>query len=92
MCKSAKLFLGILLLPLIVQVLYFLKTGHWLPVSLITVLQWVGCNWALTPNDWYGLWKVLNTIHLSILIIILFILIALIAAGIRKMLNGLWRA
>jgi hypothetical protein len=48
------------------QVFAFLKTGEWLPLSLISALSWAGVSWAASPTDWQGLHRLLNWAPLSL--------------------------
>jgi hypothetical protein len=53
------------------QIYTYLKDGEWQSVSLITCLQYFNNTWATTPNDWQGLWNVLNMIPLSIMLLVI---------------------
>jgi hypothetical protein len=55
--------LGLLCLGLLVlgwRVYRYLRTGVWFPESLIDSLAWLGNDWAVVPDDWYGVWYILD--------------------------------
>ena len=54
------------------QILTYLKTGFWQSISVINVMQYYGIKWAFVPNDWLGLWKLLNMVNISVPIFIIF--------------------
>lgn len=58
-------------LVLLGQVLGYLQTGVWTPVSLIAALQYFfefrpETAWIYAPRDWIGAWKILNIIPASL--------------------------
>lgn len=53
------------------QIYTYLKLGEWQPYSIVDSFKSVGLKWASTPNDWIGLWEVLNFMPLSLVLIIL---------------------
>lgn len=54
----------------IYQAYIYLKNGLWHPISSIDALVLLEVEWAISPSDWFGIWKILNQIPLSILVII----------------------
>ena len=50
------------------QVYYYLKNGTWFSISLIDSFAYIGSDWALQPNNWYGIWNLLNKIPLSMML------------------------
>jgi len=46
--------------------------GQWIPVSVITVLQYAGCTWAVHPNEWLGIYKLFRAIPFSIFCLFFF--------------------
>jgi hypothetical protein len=50
------------------QILKYLKTGFWPSLSIIDIMKYFEINWATSPNDWFGLWQILNFLNFSILI------------------------
>ncbi len=53
----------------IYQIYNYLKTGTWLRISIINAFVLFENKWAINPNDWGGLWAVLNKTPLSISLI-----------------------
>ena len=49
---------------LLFQVYLYFKTGHWVSPSIINGLVSLGVEWAKYPNDWYGIWKILDKLPL----------------------------
>lgn len=47
------------------QIYFYLRSGYWLSLSIITVLGWLGSEWALDPKEWLGLYKILEWIPLA---------------------------
>lgn len=47
------------------QVYEYLKVGVWVPISIITALEWMQVQWAFSPNDWVGLHNILKKLPLS---------------------------
>ena len=47
------------------QAYEYLRFGIWMPVSIITALEWMEIQWAYFPTDWAGLHKLLKIIPLS---------------------------
>ena len=52
------------------QIVMYLKTGSWHPLSVISFLKWLGSNWAYNPTNWVGLYKILDFIPLSMAVVI----------------------
>ena len=48
------------------QVYVFLRFGYWQPISVVTALARLGLKWALMPEQWIGLHKVLDIVPLSL--------------------------
>jgi hypothetical protein len=48
------------------QIFAFLKTGEWLPLSLVSALSWAGVSWAASPTEWQGLHRLLGWAPLSL--------------------------
>lgn len=42
------------------QIYWYLKNGSWMPLSLIDVASKLDVAWAQSPNDWVGIWEILN--------------------------------
>lgn len=58
-----------LLSPVIIisyQVYIYLKSGIWTTFSIIDCLKYYNVQWATTPTDWYGIWKLLDYINISV--------------------------
>ena len=53
------------------QIYEYLKQGEWLSFTVIDGLLFIDSSWAKEPDDWLGIWKILNTIPLSLALIIL---------------------
>lgn len=55
------------------QIFRYLKDGDWPAVSLITALQWMGVEkpWVSNPTEWVGLHSVMDTIPLSLTLVVL---------------------
>jgi hypothetical protein len=72
LCGGAIFFSG--LGVVIFQKYEYLKQGEWVSFSVIDGLMFIDSSWAKEPDDWLGVWKILNTFPLSLsLIIIAFI-------------------
>lgn len=48
------------------QIFSYLRFDMWHSISLITTMQWLQNTWALSPVSWFGLFKVLDFIPLSL--------------------------
>lgn len=46
----------------------WLRYSKWVPISVITVLEWADVQWAFYPQEWTGLHSLLSAIPLSIAI------------------------
>lgn len=44
----------------------WLRFSYWEPLSVITALRWLEVPWALRPQDWFGLHKLLDGIPLFV--------------------------
>ena len=59
---------------LIWQIYSFLRFNIWTPVSVLSFLGWIGIpeitQWVHFPNDWIGLYRILNQIPLNITLLI----------------------
>ena len=53
------------------QIYIYLKNDEWNSVSLITGLKYLNNSWAAHPNDWEGLWNILNMVPLSVILLVL---------------------
>jgi len=53
---------------LVWQAYTYLRFGHWLPLSIVTALQWIDIEWAASPSDWIGFHKFLDATPLSLAI------------------------
>lgn len=51
---------------LVYQCYQWLRFSVWVPISIISALQWLEMPWALSPRDWLGLFELLNFVPLSI--------------------------
>ena len=50
---------------LVYQIYWYLRIGEWEPLSVITGLRWMKVDWAFHPNEWIGLYKILNDMPLA---------------------------
>jgi hypothetical protein len=48
------------------QIYFYLRSGYWLSISIITALGWLESEWALNPTQWLGLHEILDSIPLSV--------------------------
>lgn len=48
------------------QIYTYLKFDEWHSISLITAMRWFEIKWAVSPDGWFGLYKVLDYIPLSL--------------------------
>ena len=44
----------------------YLRYNIWIPISVMTMLEWMKVGWALNPTDWLGLYNLLIKIPLSL--------------------------
>jgi hypothetical protein len=44
----------------------WLRTGQWVPISIVSLLGYLGFEWAVAPDDWLGVHRVLGSIPLSL--------------------------
>jgi len=74
-CKAFWLlgFFALLLALLAIgaQIVFFLKTSSWLPVSIVKALAIYGVAWAKNPTDWLGLYDVLAAVPVSLGFVVL---------------------
>jgi len=42
------------------QTYWYLRIGEWHSFSVITGLRWLNIQWAFYPNDWIGIYKILD--------------------------------
>src|SRR5688572_17676542 len=43
------------------QVVHWLSTAEWVPISVLDFLRWADFNnWVSSPQSWHGLWRLLN--------------------------------
>ncbi|MCG8053863.1 MAG: hypothetical protein JAZ15_21965 [Candidatus Thiodiazotropha endolucinida] len=74
---SALLFLLGFLIP-IGQVVYFLWSGKWFPISVLTPFEYFEFTWVSSPNSWYGIHMVLTYVPLSLSLIAIGVLVGYI--------------
>ncbi|ABM02104.1 hypothetical protein Ping_0237 [Psychromonas ingrahamii 37] len=48
------------------QTYTYLKSGVWLPLSVIDGFSTIGFEWAKNPTDWIGLWELVDQVPLSV--------------------------
>jgi hypothetical protein len=63
--------LGSGFLVLVHQALGWFRTDVWTSVSVLTGLQWLQIRWALLPQDWHDLHKLLGNLPLVIVLPVL---------------------
>ncbi|EAQ63732.1 hypothetical protein MED121_03507 [Marinomonas sp. MED121] len=56
---------------LIFQLYKYLRTDTWIEISFLDVLAKINFQWAIDPTDWFGLWRVLNWLPLSVVLLLL---------------------
>lgn len=80
------IFLAILgpILTICYQMLEYLKKGFWGSLSLIDVMRYFKIKWALMPQDWFGLWNLLNFINVAFFIFFIFLLMGLLLLNSHK--------
>ena len=61
------------------QIYEFLKFDVWRSISLIDVLRTAEVQWATSPTDWLGLYRVLEWMPLSLLVPITGVFCAFVA-------------
>jgi hypothetical protein len=59
------------------QLFIYLQTGSMPDLSVISSLSHAGYAWALFPDSWFGLWRILNFIPTSIALILAGIVLSL---------------
>jgi hypothetical protein len=72
MSKDTEIFVGLFLMLCAVcllgwQAYGYLRYNFWMPVSVITALEWMNFGWAKNPTDWVGLYNILVKIPLSLI-------------------------
>jgi hypothetical protein len=55
----------------IYQSYMWLRFSEWQPFSAITLLKWLNVPWAIRPEDWLGLHKLLDGLPLSLTLFVL---------------------
>ena len=53
------------------QIFFYLKEGAWNSVSIIDGLVELNLKWAINPQDWLGLWNILDFLPLSVSLLVL---------------------
>lgn len=59
------------------QIYLFLKTGLWVGFSIIDALDYFNILWAKQPDNWRGIWNILNCLNPSYLFSFITIFIGL---------------
>lgn len=52
------------------QAYQYLRFNEWVPLSIISALEWMNIRWAVYPVDWIGLHGILKAIPLSITMLV----------------------
>jgi hypothetical protein len=52
------------------QVYGYLRQAVWQPVSAIDALRYLNMNWAIAPTDWLGLYRFLDWMPVTLLLLI----------------------
>jgi len=52
------------------QAYEYLRYNFWIPISIITVLEWMEFGWALNPTDWLGFYNILSKTSFSLVLFI----------------------
>ena len=66
------------------QYINYLMHGEWHSLSVISALQWFGIRWSYFPNEWFGLYKILNSFPLSLATFILGLALAYFLAKVTE--------
>lgn len=64
------------------QIFLWLRDGRWTSVSVLDLLSWSGVgsqDWIARPNEWIGVWKLLNWLPLSAASLVVGIVLVLAA-------------
>jgi hypothetical protein len=48
------------------QIYVYLKQGAWKSISIVTLLEWFKVEWAGNPSNWFGVYRILDAIPLSL--------------------------
>jgi hypothetical protein len=56
------------------QVYKYMRIGEWYPLSVISALRWCNVQWSFFPTEWFGLYKILDYLPLSVATIIVCII------------------
>jgi hypothetical protein len=73
---AVSLFFGICIF--VWQIYEFLRFDVWYSVSLMDVLRTAEVRWATVPTDWFGLYRILEWMPLSLLLPIIGVFWALV--------------
>jgi len=52
------------------QIYFYLKDGVWNSVSIIDGLVELNMKWAINPQDWVGVWSILDLLPLSVTLLV----------------------
>jgi hypothetical protein len=52
------------------QVYHYLKDGFWIPKNIMIALDLIGIDWAKNPETWFGLYKILSSVPLSVFLFV----------------------
>lgn len=63
------------------QAYYWLRHSAWVPLSVVDGLRFIGVEWARSPRDWIGLWKVFDFLPLAVGVPAVGLLLASIAGA-----------
>lgn len=47
------------------QIYTYLRYNVWMPVSVLTLFEWMKIQWAFNPTDWKGIHTILDFLPLS---------------------------
>lgn len=67
------------------QTWQFLQTGEWLALSLLSPLRLLKLSWALSPQSWFGLYKIFDAIPLSLALFLAFPVFSLLRSVLGAM-------
>lgn len=51
------------------QIYTYLKTGTCISFTIIELAAFIDIEWAICPNDWIGIWNILNSTPLLVLLL-----------------------
>ena len=66
------------------QIYGYLRSGDWVSISIIDVLNWLEIAWAKNPQSWFGLYELLTKMSFSLTIFIASLFIFWLASAIDK--------